>query len=203
MSTPPSTPVERHSLYPEPHRVGDWSEPSPPHRSLLIPILGALGVVLVLVGIIALGLSLGRENGTDTPVVTNPNGIEINAIQADPGICLAVLPEDGVVARVTAVPCGTPHRAEVVSSYRLAGDSWPGDESVETQVLGHCGSFIQPGFDADSMFKPSDWEDGLRWVAWLPTEKSWGIDERSGVCVVYRNSDIVGSFVEGTAAFIN
>jgi hypothetical protein len=160
-------------------------------------------MALLLVGAIELGLSFGREKGTEVPVVSNPNGVEINAIQADVGTCLATLPQDGAVARVIAVPCGTPHRAEVVSSYRLVGDAWPGQDSVESQVLGHCGSFIQPGFDVDSMFKTSDWEDGLRWVAWLPTEESWGIDERSGVCVVYRTDDIVGSFVAGTATFTN
>ncbi|MCJ7827369.1 MAG: septum formation family protein [Demequinaceae bacterium] len=201
MSIPPPPPVERQSFYPEPHRVGEWVEPPPPRSARLVIILGFLAVALLLVGIIELGLSLGRARGTEDATVVNPDGATINAIQVTAGTCLAELPDDSAVSRVTAVPCNVPHKAEVVSSYRLAGNTWPGRESVEDRVLSHCGSLIQPGFDADSMFKTSDWEDGLRWVAWLPTERSWGMDERSGVCVVYRSGDMVGSFIAGTATF--
>jgi hypothetical protein len=199
MSMPPAP--ERQSLYPEPHRAGDWTEPPPPRSGRLVILLGVLAVVLLLVGIIQLGLSVGRSKGTEDVAVTDPEGATINAIQATTGTCLAELPENGHVSRVLAVSCGFPHKAEVVSSYRLAGDDWPGQQSVKDQVLDHCGAFIQPGFDPDSMFKTSDWEDGLRWVAWLPTEKSWSMDERSGVCIVYRTGDIIGSFMDGTATF--
>ncbi|MBN2176599.1 MAG: septum formation family protein [Demequinaceae bacterium] len=201
MSTPP--PIERQSLYAEPHRAGDWTEPPPPRSGRLVIILGFLAVILLLVGIVQLGLSVGRDMGTEEASVTDSDGTTINAIQVTAGTCLTDIPENGEVSRVIAVPCTVPHKAEVVSVYRLAGDDWPGRASVEDRVLDHCGSFIQPGFDADSMFKTSDWEDGLRWVAWLPTEQSWDMDERSGACVVYRTGTIIGSFVAGTAAFVD
>jgi hypothetical protein len=149
------------------------------------------------------GLAVGKGRGTSTVNATDPSGQAINAIQAAPATCLATLPEGSTVARVTAVPCTTPHRAEVVSSYAVSGDAWPGADTVNSEVMGHCASFIQPGFAASSMFKSSDWDDGLRWVAWLPTEASWAANERTGVCVAYRDGDIVGSFVAGTATFVN
>ncbi len=136
-------------------------------------------------------------------VVNDPSGQEINAIQAQPGTCLKDVPPDGLVAQVTAVPCSTAHRAEVVATYPVSGDAWPGRQVVEDEVLGYCGAVIQPGFDAGSMFRTSDWEDGLRWVAWLPTEKSWQANERSGLCIAYRDGDIMGSFVARTATFSN
>jgi hypothetical protein len=201
MSTPPSSP-ERQSLYPEPHRAGEWVEPSASHRGTwVVVLLGALAVGLVFAGIVDLGLKVGRSRGTEAPTVTDPDGSTINALQAEVGTCLASIPEDGEVARVVAVPCTTPHRAEVVASHQISGDGWPGRDAVESEMLSHCGSFIQPGFGANAMFTASDWDDGLRWVAWIPTEQSWGIDERSGMCVVYRDGDIVGSFITGTASF--
>jgi hypothetical protein len=203
MTTPPSP--ERHSLYPEPHRVGDWTSPAqrrPRPPMVLILVVGA-AVAALLAIIIQAGIMYGNSRGSDTATVTDPNGQEINAIQVQVGTCLVAIPADGRVGRVTAVPCDTPHRAEVVAEYPLSGDAWPGRLSVEDQVLDYCGAFIQPGFETTSMFKPGDWESGLRWVAWLPTEESWKADERSGLCVAYRDGNIVGSFVAGTAAFSN
>jgi len=204
MSTPPSSPVERQSLYPEPHRTGEWAEPPAPRRGTwVVVLLGALAVGLVFAGIVDLGLKVGRSRGTEAPTVTEPDGSTINALQADVGTCLASIPENGEVARVVAVPCTVPHQAEVVASHQIQGDAWPGRDVVESEVLNHCGSFIQPGSGSDAMFQTGDWSKGLRWVAWIPTEQSWGADERSGMCVVYRDGDIVGSFVTGTATFVD
>lgn len=204
MSTLPPTPPERQSLYPEPHRAGDWTAAPPVRRrAWLRPVLIAAGALAVVSGATILGLNVGHSRGTASPVLTGADGTEINAIQAEPGTCLSALPEDGVVARASAVSCDSPHHAEVVLSVPVSGDTWPGRDAVAERVLARCGEFIQPGFADDAMFKPGDWQDGLRWVAWLPTERSWAGDERSGVCVAYRDGDILGSFVAGTAAFTN
>lgn len=202
MSTPPPRPPERQSIYPEPHRAGDWAAPPAPHRGTwVVVLLGLIASGLLLAGFVNLGLSVGKSRGTDAPDITDPDGTTINALQVEVGTCLTDLPENGEVARVVAVPCTIPHQAEVVASHRIQGDSWPGRDAVTSEILDRCGAFVQPGFDSDSMFKTSDWNDGLRWVAWIPTEESWGMDERSGMCVVYREGDIVGSFIMGTATF--
>lgn len=167
----------------------------------MLALSGLVVVGLLVAGTVILGLDVGRSRGTETPNEVNPDGTTINALQVRIGTCLEDIPEDGAVARVVAVPCSVPHRAEVVSSHQIQGDSWPGRDAVVSEVLDHCGSFIQPGFGADSMFQTGDWENGLRWVAWIPTEESWGMDQRSGQCVVYRGGDIVGSFAAGTATF--
>ena len=53
------------------------------------------------------------------------------------------------------------------------------------------------------MFTATDWDAGLRWVAWVPTEDGWGAGERTGMCVVYREGKMNGSFVDSSATFIN
>jgi hypothetical protein len=166
-------------------------------------IIASLAGVAVLAIIIQAGLAYGNSRGSRSIDSADPDGQDVNAIQVQAGTCLVDVPANGVVARVTSIACTTAHHAEIVAEYPLSGDVWPGRDSVEDQVMGFCGSFVQPGSEATSMFKPGDWEDGLRWVAWLPTEESWKADERSGLCVAYRDGDIVGSFVAGTATFSN
>jgi hypothetical protein len=202
MSTPPASPPERHTLYPEAHRAGDWTEPRK-RRSILPVVIGVVVLVAAIVVTVQVGFGFGKSRGTASVEVTDPDGTTINAIQVEPGTCLIHIPENGDVPRVTAVPCNVPHHGEVVFASTLVGDMWPGTASVQEHVIDECGAFIQPSFDADAMFKPGDWEDGLRWVAWLPTEASWASGERDGYCVVYRQHEIVGSFVTGTATFSN
>lgn len=204
MTTPPPVPPERQSFYPEPHRAPQWQDaPTPRRRTWVKPVVIAAGSVGLLAAIVVAGLAFGHDRGSSAVDVTNPDGVEINAIQADTGTCLEQIPDDGSVARVTAVPCEVAHRAEVVSTVAFSESVWPGAETVSRKVLDECGAFIQPGSSGSSMFQPRDWQDGLRWVAWLPTEESWASDERSGRCVVYRDAGLLGSFVAGTATFAN
>ena len=194
---------DRQSLYPQTHRTGNWDAPVPPKRSrglwfLTIALVG-IGLSMLAVN---LGIEHGRDQGSKAPIITSREGQEINAIQAEPGVCLSDLPEDGDVSTVTALPCSVEHRAEVVTSYVFEGD-WPGSAQVQADALSFCGGFIQPGFEAGAMFQPGDWDAGLRWVAWVPTEDSWSAGEKEAVCIVYRDADLRGSFVHGTAVFVD
>jgi len=203
MSFDGQNPPSRESVYPEPHRAPGWQPDAPPrksHAKIWIAV-GAATLVLILVGVI--GVSWGRSIGTATPIITDLDGELINAIQAEPGICLEQIPGDGSVAQVNAMPCSAPHRAEVVASYAFSGDAFPGRDQVAAELMGYCGDVIQPGFDAASMFQLNDWNDGVRWVAWAPTADSWSFGEKEGVCVAYRDADMVGSFVAGTATFVD
>jgi len=202
MTVPPGTP-ERQSLYADPHRAGAWEPtvPTRPSRMWVIPVAAA-GVAIVGLAI-SFGIALGHRIGTSDVVVDDPDGQEINALQVDVGTCITDLPNDGRVARVTAVPCDVAHVGEAVATYPVAGDEWPGRGAVVSEVLGYCGSVIQPGPAGSGMFQASDWGAGLRWVAWVPTEESWADGERAGVCVAYREAGVQGSFVAATATFVN
>ncbi len=206
MSSDVPQPPTRDSLYPEPHHaaVTPGMEPAAPSKARN-PWLWFVVVVstVALLGTAWAGFAAGRESGTAVPVITNRDGDTINAIQADTGMCLQDIGKDGAVAQVVAVPCDVAHRAEVVASYTFTAEDFPGTDAARKEMLDYCGRVIQPGFSQSSVFQPGDWDAGVRWVAWAPTAKSWGIDERRGVCVAYRDKDMLGSFVGGTVTFVD
>ncbi len=198
MTTP-----DRQSLYPAPYQGDGWQASKPKRRSRL----WVIPVVLVAVALVALatvlGTAVGHKIGTSDVTVTDRTGQTINSLQVGVGTCLTKLPGDGDVAQVTAVPCSVRHVAEAVAQYTFRGDEWPGRDEVTSTVLDFCGARIQPGLAGSSEFQATDWDAGLRWVAWIPTEASWGIGERTGVCVVYRDDGIRGSFVADNATFVD
>lgn len=199
----PGLPPERQSLYPEPHRAGDWNPVAVKRasRPWLLPVIvaGIGALALVTWG----GLEFGHFVGSSDFTLEGSDGRSVNAIQVSTGTCLVTLPEAGIVARAEAVRCDVPHEAEAVADFTFPDDEWPGREAVVATLLGYCGSVIQPGYSGSSMFTATDWDAGLRWVAWAPTESSWAADERTGVCVVYRDGKISGSFVDSSATFVN
>ena len=201
--TTPGLPPERQSLYPEPHRAGNWDPASPVRasRAWIFPVVGAGLAAIALV--IWAGLEVGHRIGASDITVTDASVQTINAIQVAPGTCLETLPSDGPVATVDAADCAVPHEAEAVADYTFTGDEWPGRDVVVSGLLDFCGSFVQPGYSGSPMFHATDWDAGLRWVAWAPTERSWGDDQRTGVCVVYRQGMIEGSFIDSSATFVN
>ena len=201
--TTPGLPPERQSLYPEPYRAGDWqaAPPARPRRAWIIPVIGA-GLAALALATWA-GLEVGHAIGTADVTATDASGQMINAIQVAPGTCLAKLPSNGTVATADAVACATPHEAEAVADYTFTGDAWPGRSAVVSKLLDFCGSFVQPGYSGSAMFTATDWDAGLRWVAWAPTERSWADHQRTGTCVVYREGQIQGSFVDSSATFVN
>ena len=201
--TTPGLPPERQSLYPEPHRAGSW-EPAPRSRAArawIFPVIGA-GLAALALATWA-GLEVGHRLGASDVTVTNRSNETINAIQVAPGTCLTSLPSNGMVATVDAVACATRHEAEAVADYTFTGDDWPGRDVVVSKLLDFCGSFVQPGYSGSPMFTATDWDAGLRWVAWAPTERSWADNQRTGVCVVYREGRIEGSFIDSSATFVN
>lgn len=201
--TIPGQPPERQSLYPEPYAAGGWDPTQPRRRSRgwIVPLAGA---AIALVALAAWGgMEVGHAIGTADVTVTGGTAQSINAIQAKAGTCLQKLPANGSVAKVSAISCALPHQAEVVAEYAFTGDQWPGRDAATSTVLGFCGSFVQPGYSDSSMFTTTDWNDGLRWVAWSPTASSWASNQRTGVCVVYRDGQITGSFINSSATFVN
>lgn len=199
-------PPERHSLYPEPRYAGGVpAEPTPPSRSRfpLTATLIAVGVLLALAGAAIAAIGMVKDRASAAVEITDPEGQVINAIQVEAGMCLAGLPDNGDVATVTALPCTEPHRAQAVVVYAATTPEWPGREQLLEDAIAFCGAFIQPGFEDDAMFRTSDWQDGLRWVAWIPTKDAWSAGNRDALCIVHREGDIVGSFTDNSATFIN
>lgn len=189
-SWPPPSPQE--PAFAEPYRAGDWQEPPRRRRWRW----GAVIVFIALAftsGLVFASLSRPPQS---PPAELGAEGARLAVAGLEPGSCLEGVPESGPVDAVLVLPCSEPHGAEVVASYRIGGEEWPGIEQARAAVLGHCGTFIQPGPGEDAMFQATDWSDGVRWVAWIPDEASWNDGSRDGLCVVHREQGLAGSFVE-------
>jgi len=91
---------------------------------------------------------------------------------------------------VFAVACSERHEAEVVSSYNLTGDDWPGEAAVATSVLNYCASQLAPGGPLEAA------SAGRAWVAWVPSEDTWNTGDRKGLCIVTAGTAWTGKAVD-------
>ena len=152
------------------------------HRGLWLAVGGAL-VILLVVG----GAAVGVTHWMRTRTLSDVSGpTTANARQVDTGHCIADLPRDGEVARVELVPCSQPHEAEVVGLLSLPDESWPGQESVDSQVTRWC--------EMDS----AQQEAGFQPVVWTPSQRGWGQGDHRGVCLAWLDGGgATGSFIDG------
>jgi len=184
--------------YPEVYRAGwDTASAAKKPRNPLPWILALVGVG-VAIGISIIVVSGMRTNAMRTPTTIAADGSTLNAVQVDVGMCLESVPAtDTAVKTVTVVPCDIPHRAEVVVKYSYSPGLWPGAEEAREEILTYCADRVRPTAGS-SMFQVSDWDAGVRWLAWAPTKEGWDAGDTTGLCLVYRDDDMLGSFVGGT-----
>lgn len=150
--------------------------------------LAVAGTVLGVVGVLAWAALVAVAVGTSSasrPLpadVTEP--VDAHAVQLVTGSCVADLPPDGTVDRVRVVPCDQEHAAQVVTGYDFAADaSWPGTAEVTARVHAAC------------TLTGAERAQGLRMVAWSPTEASWARGDRSGLCLAVLPEPASGSLV--------
>lgn len=192
------------SLYPRAYQAPGWdayterkNRKKRGRRWLLAAVSAAVVITAIFFGVNAV-----RDLDTTEVSMATRNPESINAVQAAVGLCLEGVGANGRVETVTAVPCDVSHGAEIVADFDFSGETFPGTTAVRTELLDFCSDVIQPGNSAAAMFQSSDWEQGLRWVAWVPSADAWESGIRRGVCVAYRDGGtLVGSFVAGTVQF--
>jgi hypothetical protein len=149
-------------------------------------VLGALGT-LAWLALAALGVGTALASRPLPSDVTAP--VDARAVQLVTGNCLAEPPQDGPVDRVRVVPCADEHAAQVVSSYEFGRDAaWPGAAEAAARVAAGCD------------LTAAEQEQGLRMVAWAPTERSWSAGDRTGLCVAVAPAPGSGSLLDGSAA---
>ena len=151
-----------------------------------------LWITLAVVGgLVAAAVLTGAVLGVRYLMDTRPLGAVDEPRSATPrqlqtGHCIEELPADGDVSRVTVVPCGDPHEAEVVGSLRLPGVQWPGQTAVERDAVEAC--------DMDT----AQQDAGFRPVAWSPSEVGWGQGDRRALCLAWlEDGTATGSFTAG------
>ena len=89
------------------------------------------------------------------------------------GDCLNDLAETDRTLSVDATPCDRPHEAEVIGTFDLAGDDWPGEETVPAIADERCAEMLgDAGSDGEG--EPFYFQ---------PTERSWSEGDREVVCI--------------------
>ncbi len=119
------------------------------------------------------------------PTITSARPAYVGQLRT--GSCLERLPADGDVTRVTVVPCGEPHAAEVVTVYAFGTtDVWPGQERVDDRVAHAC------------QLTAAEGSAGVRAVVWAPTLASWERGDRTGMCLATLGRPVTGSLLDGS-----
>ncbi len=153
--------------------------------ALVAVVLGSVLTVAAVAAVVVLvvSLSLSRPLTTDITAAR-----EARARQLTTGHCLEALPADGLVDRVTVVPCAQPHAAQVITELTLDGARWPGQRAVDRRVALSC------------ELTDEEQAAGVRPVVWSPTEESWGRGDRTGLCLLaVDGGGVTGSFLDGSA----
>jgi hypothetical protein len=144
-------------------------------------VLGAVGT-LAWAGLAAIGIGTAVASRPLPADLAEP--VDARAVQLVTGSCVAELPPDGAVDRVRVVPCDVEHAAQVVTAYDFPADTpWPGQAEVTARVQGAC------------TLSDAEREQGLRMVAWAPTEASWSRGDRTGLCLAVPPQPVTGSLL--------
>jgi len=141
-------------------------------------------VIIASVALVACG---GNEANQDASTRDDSGevveGGDVGVLKLEVGDCLAA-EAVGEVGSAPVVPCSELHDSELFDSFELAGDEFPGVQSVVEQAQAGC---IER-FDAfiGLAYEESIWEVSLIY----PTEMSWNtITDREVLCGVYPVSD--------------
>jgi len=141
-----------------------------------VPRRSRRGALVALVTVLALAVLGTVGTILTTWLQTRPLGevtgpTSATSRQVRTGHCIEDLPDDGVVGRVTVVPCSAEHEAEVLGELHLGSGEWPGEDEVRERAEAWC----EMGSD--------EVEAGLRPVVWTPSERSWGQGDHTALCL--------------------
>ncbi|GGI04916.1 septum formation family protein [Isoptericola cucumis] len=157
-------------------------------RRVLLATGAVVALALVAAGV-ALGVDAARSRAWEPVSADVPEALEVNSVQLVLGSCVAELPADGAVERVTVVPCDDPHEAQVVGRTDASPDAvWPGDQDAGARARASCGP---PLLGAQGRREA----DGLRFVVWAPSEASWEAGDRTSLCLASSDPAETGSLL--------
>lgn len=151
--------------------------------------VGAVVAVALVAGGVALGVDAARSRAWAPVSADVAQAREVGAVQLVLGSCVAELPADGPVERVTVVPCDEPHQAQVVGRTDAAPDAvWPGEADAGAKARTSCTPSLlgaQGRTEADA----------LRFVVWAPSEASWEAGDRTSLCLAGSDTTRSGSLL--------
>ena len=96
-----------------------------------------------------------------------------------------------MVTAVDAVPCSSPHHAEVYATFKLAGSTYPGDEVVDTQSDSGCESYL-------SVYSASASDDeALTIYYYKPNRDTWRTGDRQVICIASDDDHLRTGSIKG------
>lgn len=144
--------------------------------------------VLVLAATALTGCSLLGSIADSTPAG------EVDAFAIKVGDCLNDAQINDEITSVPFIECSEPHDSEVFARTDVAGDAFPGNASLETQLADFCRG------DVFTQFIGIPYEDSVYDTSgYYPSESSWQSSDRELLCTVWDDS----GQVTGTLAGIN
>lgn len=184
MSDPP--PAEGNAALParsaKSQRHARWIAPA------LWALIGSLGVLLVLLYGADRFFGPGQAKTPAPSVLRNPNpGIDgVIALQVPPeqleaGDCLQGFTD--ALGLVTIVTCSTSHNAQMIGTFNITEDTFPGSEELMARSQDLCKSVpLDPSSPLDTT-----WSYHFS----RPSEKSWATGDRKVVCFLALNDGTV------------
>jgi len=148
--------------------------------------ISSLYLVAIVVAVAIVGITSASRNASGQ--IDDPGSVSVNGLK--PGDCLERLPA-GVVATVDAVPCSSPHHAEVYATFKLTGSTYPGDQVVDTQSESGCQSYL-------SVYSASASDDeALTIYYFAPNSSSWRTGDRQVICVASDDTHLRSGSIKG------
>ncbi|MBL0887288.1 septum formation family protein [Myceligenerans indicum] len=160
-------------------------------RSLTLAGAAVAGIaaVAVIAGVIG---HASTQRGWEPVAADIAQARDVNSVQLVLGSCIDRIPLDGAVNTVRAVPCDSPHEAQVVGRTDFSEDAvWPGDDDAERKVAQVCG-----GKQLSAEVRSSDRAKRLRYVVWTPSESSWDDGDRIGLCIATSNTALTETLLD-------
>lgn len=155
-----------------------------------------IAAIALIVGGIGWAVVLNYRDSAVKPAEQAATGT-LHTGQVVGGMCIKVAPDPAAAAApVEVVRCSEPHHAEAVVNYTFTTGTWPGISQARSEVLTFCAAQLDPAF---SHLPPSPDGPDFEWLAWVPTADTWGLGDRTGLCVVTTERPVAGSYATGTA----
>ncbi len=128
------------------------------------------------------------ESGSVTEAVDDADVFAIKV-----GDCLNDSSSTGEVSAVPITPCGDAHDSEAFHAFDLTGDTYPGDEAIQTEAAkcqDEFAAYVGKAYE----------ESTLEINYYSPTEQSWkDLDDREILCLVYDPAGKTTGSLKGSA----
>jgi hypothetical protein len=162
-------------------------------KGLAIAGLCLTGVwVLALVAILVVHAQTTSQRSSATGQITKPGHLDALSLQT--GDCFQN-PTGSTPASevddVTAVPCTTPHDAQVIAELPVAGSAYPGEAAFRTQAESGCQAKLKAVVDQSKVTSTMN----LLWI--YPEEDAWTDGMRHLSCLVVNDTkDVTSSLMK-------